>query len=115
MPSVHLRSNWALEDSLLFLEVLTEGLKVFLDFGLKGLPLRFQPRLGGFPGGLARLRLLSEGTLEFVAPIAQVGNELIGLRRDSARISAALLSSVTGAVHLIDPLFGPIKGRCCFV
>src|SRR5258708_3528870 len=69
-PGAHLRGDLALEDSLLLADVPTEGLKVFLDFGLEALPLGFQPRLGGFPGGLALLGLLLDRALKLGALLA---------------------------------------------
>jgi hypothetical protein len=41
------------QDSLLFLDVLTEGVKVFLDLALEAPPLGFPPRIRGFSGGFA--------------------------------------------------------------
>jgi len=67
------------QDSLLFLDVLTEGLKVFLDLALEAPPLGFSPRIRVFSSGFAPSQLASRSALEFVGLFTQVGSELIGL------------------------------------
>jgi hypothetical protein len=56
-PSLNLGSGNVPEHGLLMLELFADSLEVGLDLRLEAVPLRFQLRLCGLPGSLARFSL----------------------------------------------------------
>ena len=65
---------------LLLLDLLAHSLEISFHLRFEGVPLQLQLRFGNAQGGFARFGLRLGVRLKLIAPLLQIGDQLIGLR-----------------------------------